>query len=116
MAIHSSGQTGFSLSHIEGIKLGVGEEIDEIAGGASGMSADRIGEVGDRASEGQTAGVYRAGFTAGSLARKGARSGTREKENKVSSDKVGRMVEGKRGGGGKGWEWRHQRRRCGEFL
>ena len=34
---------------------------------------DGIGEVGDRASEGQAARVYGAGFTAGSLAGKGAR-------------------------------------------
>ena len=27
MAIHFSGQTVFSLSHIEGITLGVGEEV-----------------------------------------------------------------------------------------
>ena len=36
---------------------------------------DGIGEVGDWASEGQAAGVYGAGFTAGSLAGKGARVG-----------------------------------------
>ena len=45
MAIHSSGQTVFSLSHIEGITLGAGEEIDEVDGGANGMGADGIGEV-----------------------------------------------------------------------
>ena len=54
--------------------------------------------LGDRASEGQASGVYGAGFTAGSQARKGARSGTRVMGNKVSSDKelmeVGRMAEG----------------------
>ena len=77
MAIHSSGQTTFSLAHIEGIILGAGEEVDEVAGGASGMGVDGIGEVGDRASERQAAWVYGAGFTAGSLARKGARGGTR---------------------------------------
>ena len=32
MAIHSSGQTDFSLSHIEAITLGAGEEVD--TGGA----------------------------------------------------------------------------------
>ena len=62
---------------------------------------DGIGEVGDRASEGHDAGVYGAGFTAGSLAGKGGRGGT---GNKVSSDKelieVGRMTEG--------CEWRDQ--------
>ena len=31
------------------------------------MSVDGIGEVGDRASEGQAAGVYGAGFTARSM-------------------------------------------------
>ena len=51
MAIHASGQTIFSLAHIEGITLGAGEEVDEVAGGASGMGVDRIGEVGDQASE-----------------------------------------------------------------
>jgi hypothetical protein len=45
-----------------------------------------IGEVGDWASEGQATGVYGAGFTAGSLARKGARDGTRGSGNKVSFD------------------------------
>ena len=34
-----------------------------------------IGEVGNRASEGQAAGAYGAGFTAGSLATKGTRVG-----------------------------------------
>jgi hypothetical protein len=58
VAIHSSGQTIFSLAHIEGITLGVGEEVDEVAGGAGGMGVDGIGEVGDRASEGQAAGVW----------------------------------------------------------
>jgi hypothetical protein len=42
MPIHSSGQTIFSLIHIEGITLGAGEEVDEVAGGASGMGADRM--------------------------------------------------------------------------
>ena len=51
------------------------------------MGVDRIGEVGDDTSEGQAAGVYEAGFTAGSLARKGTRGGTRGMGNKISSDK-----------------------------
>ena len=55
---------------------------------------DRIGEIGDRANEGQAAGVYGAGFTTGSLARKGARSGTRGTGNKVSSDRELTEVEG----------------------
>ena len=36
--------------------MGAGEEVDEV-GEASGMGVDWIGEVGDRASERQTAGV-----------------------------------------------------------
>ena len=68
MAIPSSGQTVFSYTHIEGIKLGTDEELDEVAEGATNMGVDRIGEVGDRASEGQTVGVCGAGFTIGSLA------------------------------------------------
>ena len=54
MAIHSSGQTVFSLTHIEGITLGAGKEVDEVAGETSGMGVD---EVGDRTSEGQAVGV-----------------------------------------------------------
>ena len=57
MPIHSSGQTVYSLSHIEGITLGAGEEVDEVAGNESGMGVDRIDKVGVRASEGQAAGV-----------------------------------------------------------
>ena len=57
VAIRSSGQTISSLAHIEGITLSTGEEVDEVAGGAGGMGVDGIGEVGDRASEGQAAGV-----------------------------------------------------------
>ena len=64
------------------------------------MGVDGIGEVGDRASEGQAAGVYGAGFTAGSLAGKGARDGMRGTGNKVSFEKelmeVGRMGAGKK--------------------
>ena len=37
MAIHSGEQTVFSLTHIEGITLGAGEEVDEVARGAGGM-------------------------------------------------------------------------------
>ena len=100
MAIHSSGQTISSLAHIEGITLGAGEEIDEVAGGASCIGVYRIGEIGDRANEGHAAGVYGAGFTAGSLAGKGARGETRVTGNKVGSDQelmeVGRVAEGDR--------------------
>ena len=101
MPIHSSGQTVFRLPHIEGVTLGAGEEVDEAAGGASGMSVDRMGEI----SEGRAAVVYGAGFTAGPLTRKGARSGLRETGNKVNSEKelteVGRMAEGDLGGQGR---------------
>ena len=58
-------ETVFTLSHTEGITLGAGEEVDEVAGGANAIVVDRIGKVGDRSSEGQAAGVYGAGFTAG---------------------------------------------------
>jgi hypothetical protein len=47
VAIHSSGQTISSLAHIEGIILGAGEEVDEVARGAGDMGVDGIGEVGD---------------------------------------------------------------------
>ena len=69
MAIRSTGQTIFCLPHIEEITLDAGEKVDEVAGGASGMGVDTIGEVGDRTSEGQAAGMYGAGFTVGCLAR-----------------------------------------------
>ena len=59
---HSFQWTVFSFTHIEGITLGAGVEVDEVAGGAGGMGVDGIGEVGDRAS---AAGVYGAGFTVG---------------------------------------------------
>ena len=39
---------------------------------------DRISEIGDKVSEGQAAGVYGMGFTAGSLTRVGTRGGTWE--------------------------------------
>ena len=49
--------------------------------------------------------MYGTGFTAGSLAEKGARGGTRGTEDKVSIDKelmeVARMAEGDRGRAGK---------------
>jgi hypothetical protein len=60
VSIHSTGQTVPSLSHIEGITLGAGEEVDEGAGEASGMGAIRIGEVGDRVRERQAAGIHEA--------------------------------------------------------
>ena len=121
MVIHSIEQTIFGFTHIEGIMLVAGKEVDQVAGGASGMGVDRINEVGDRASEEQAAGVYGADFTAGSLAGKGTRGGTWGTGNKVSFDKelmeVRRMAEGDRGGGREqGCEWRDQIRGCGDFL
>ena len=53
VAIHSSEQTISSLVHIEGITLGTGEEVDEVAEGAGDMGVDGIVKVGDRANEGQ---------------------------------------------------------------
>ena len=47
-----------------------GDKISQVAGKASNMRLYGIGEVGNRASEGQAAGVYGAGFTAGSMAGK----------------------------------------------
>ena len=41
VAIHSSGQIIFDFACIEGITLGADEEVDEVAGGASGMGLDR---------------------------------------------------------------------------
>ena len=32
----------FLVPHTEGITLGAGEEVDEVAGGASGMGVDRL--------------------------------------------------------------------------
>ena len=98
MAIHSSGQTVFSLTHIEGITVDADEVVDEVGWSSKwhGCGWDRW--VGDRASEGEVAGKHEAYFTAGSLARKEARGGTRGTGTKVSSDKelteVGRMAEG----------------------
>jgi hypothetical protein len=51
VAIHSSGQTVSSFSHIEGITLSADEKVDEVAGGASGMGVDRIVKVDDWVSE-----------------------------------------------------------------
>ena len=57
MDIHSTGHSIFSFTHMEGVTLGTGEDVYELAGGTSD-----VGEVGDRASEGQTAGVYGTGL------------------------------------------------------
>jgi hypothetical protein len=72
VTIHSSGQTVFGFSHIEGITLGVGKEVDEVVG-ASGLGMYRISEVGDWASEGQSGRMYGTGFTTGSLTSIGGR-------------------------------------------
>ena len=42
MTIYSSGQTVFSFSHIEGITMDAGEEVDEVDGRASGMDVDFV--------------------------------------------------------------------------
>ena len=72
LTIHSSGQTIFNFTHMEGITLVACEEVDKVTGGANGMDVDRIVGVGDKGSEGHAAGVYGTGFTAESLARVGA--------------------------------------------
>ena len=46
------------------------------------MCVDRIGVVGDRASKGHAARMYGVGFTAGFLARVGARSWMRGEEGR----------------------------------
>ena len=48
MSIHSSGQTISGLPHLEGITLGTGEEVYEIAGRASTLGLGGIGQIGDR--------------------------------------------------------------------
>ena len=96
MNIHSSAQTIFSFTHIEGITLGAGEEVDDVGEGATGMSEDRVGEVGSSASEREAVGVYETGFTVGSLARVGASDRKWGLGIKVDSDelmKVMRMAE-----------------------
>ena len=52
---HSNRKTTSNLPYTEGIKLGAGEEIYEEE---VDLDLDGIGEVGDRASEGQVFGVY----------------------------------------------------------
>ena len=42
MAIHFNGQTAFSLTRIEGITLGSGEEVDEVVGGVSDMPLQHV--------------------------------------------------------------------------
>ena len=51
MNIYSSGQTVFTVFHIEG-RVGGRRRGSYWRGGASGMNVDRIREIGDRASEG----------------------------------------------------------------
>ena len=75
--------------------MGATEEADRVAGGASSMGVDRIGEVGGRASEGQAAGMYGTGFTAKFLAGVGARNRTWEPGIEVDKELMEfvRMVE-----------------------
>ena len=77
MSIHSSGLTVFSFLHIEGNTLGLGEEVDGVAGGASGMGVDKIVEAGYRTSEGKAAGLFGASFRVGSTARLGTIGSTK---------------------------------------
>ena len=57
VTIHFNWQIIFGFAH-KGITLGAGEEVDEVAGWASGIGVDRIDEIGDRVGEGQATGVY----------------------------------------------------------
>ena len=66
---------------MEGITLGASDELDEVAGEACGMGVDRIGEIGDRANEGQAAVVYGACFIVGSLLWKEARGANLNVQN-----------------------------------
>ena len=43
VATHSNGQTIFSFTHIEGITVDAGEEVEQVAGGATVMGVDRKG-------------------------------------------------------------------------
>ena len=55
----------FLVSHIKGITLGADKEVDEVAGGASGMCVDKTGEIGDWVRNGKAVGVYVTGFRRG---------------------------------------------------
>jgi hypothetical protein len=57
--IHSSVQPVLGSFYIEGIILSAGEEVDEVAEGASSMGVNRKGEVGDRASEARLLGCMK---------------------------------------------------------
>jgi hypothetical protein len=81
VANHSRGQTISSFTHIEGMTMGAGGEVDEVARVESSM--DRIGDFSDRACEGQADGVYGKGFTSGSLASAGAKDGRRSRRSRV---------------------------------
>ena len=59
VTIQPNGQTAFGSSYIEGITLGTGEKVDEVAGGASGMGMYRIGEVGERLEQKRLLGCMR---------------------------------------------------------
>ena len=85
MIYHFSGLAAFGFSHVD-ITFRAGEEIDELAGGASGMDVDRVGEAGERTCEGQAARMYGTGFTAGSLGRVVVRDMTRRPGIEVGSD------------------------------
>jgi hypothetical protein len=51
MTIQSSGQTIYSFSYLQNLKLGAAEEMYEVAGRASSMGLNWIEEVVDRPNE-----------------------------------------------------------------
>ena len=90
MTILSSRQTVFTfLPH----RRHHTEAVDEVAGGANGKGVDGVSYVDGWTSEGQTAGVYGTGFSAGFLARVGDRDRTWGPGNEVGSDEVRTMAE-----------------------
>ena len=68
----------FLVSHIKDIILDADEEVVEVAGGVSGMGEDMVGEVGDRACEGEVVGVHGTGSTMGPLTMIGAMKASRK--------------------------------------
>ena len=60
-------ETISNLSHVDGIKLGAGQEIYEVVGRTNGLNG--TDEVSDRAIEGLAAGVSGVGFEVGCINR-----------------------------------------------
>ena len=52
----------YIFTPIEGITLGVGQEVDDVVGPTSDMDMDGASNIVNRASEGQAAGVYGIGL------------------------------------------------------